>query len=82
MGTDTDGFFIWCASKWLDRKITVALMAGLWSSMEVGDREEVSLVFTENGFHHLLLLTVQHKENLVYPLQLPNAGWSTSPLLL
>ena len=82
VGTDTDGFFIWCASKWLDRKITAASMAGLWSSIEAGDGEKVSLVFTENGFHCLLSSTVQHEEDLVYPLQPPNAGWSTSPPLL
>ena len=60
----------------------MASMAGLWSSMETGDGEEFSLVFTENSFHHLLVSISQYKENLVYPLQLPSAGWSLSPPLL
>ncbi len=82
VGSDTDGLFIWCASKWLNQRITVASMAGLWSSIETGDGEEVSLVFTENGFHCLLISTSQYEENLVYPLQPPSAEWSLSPPLL
>ena len=83
VGEDCDGFFIWSASCWLDRKITVASMDGLWSSMDSGEGEEVSLVFTENEFHCLLLVPkLQEEENLVYELQPPDAAWSTSSPLL
>ena len=50
--------------------------------METRDGEEVLLVFTENGFHQLLISTSQYEENLVYPLQPPSAQWLLSPPLL
>ena len=82
VGEDCDGLFIWGASWWLNKRITIASMAGLWSSLDDGGEDELLLVFMENGFHHLLLLPTQQEESLVYPLQPPNAGWTMClPLL-
>ncbi len=82
VGEDCDSLFIWGALWWLDKRITVASMASLWSSLDNGGEDELSLVFTKNGFHYLLLLPTQQEESLVYPLQLPNAGWTACPPLL
>ncbi len=68
VGEDCDGLFIWAVSKWLEKRITVASMVGLWSSMTDNDLEEVFLVFTENGFHRLLPCCEQ-QESLPFPFQ-------------
>ncbi len=51
------------------------------SALNSLDHEDVSLVFTENGFHRLMLIE-QPWENEPFPLQLPSPDWNhIAPLL-
>ena len=53
----------------------LALLVGVWVSSGSLNQEDVSLVFTENGFHRLMLIK-QSWEDEPFPFQLPSSDWN------
>ena len=72
---NSDGLFLWAVALWVVKSVLLALLAGVWVSSGSPNQEDVSLVFTENSFHRLMLIK-QSWEDKPFPFQLPSSDWN------